>query len=100
VGWLVTVKMAFAGCASHHHRAREHETRPKTAYDGNEFLHVSAEAGQEILIDQKIRLDRADAVFALDDQVAVLEAILQRVFEKFVISMVLSLLSERRLPMR
>jgi len=56
---------------------------------------VFAEARQKILIDQETGLDRADALITLDDQIAVLEAILQCVFE-----MVLSLASEGRLPMR
>lgn len=59
-----------------------------------------AEARQKILIDQETGLDRAGALITLDDQIAVLEAILQCVFEKLIITMVLSLASEGRLPMR
>jgi hypothetical protein len=91
--------MTFSGGAPDHHRACKHETGPNAPYAGGEFRDVSAETREEILIEQKIRLD-VDGVIAFDLQVAVLESVPQRVFKELVITMILSLLGECRLPAR
>src|SRR5215471_1688157 len=79
--------------ASHHQRARPHEARPKAAQPADDFCHGSAHAREQILVDQEIRLDDADGAIVLDnDQIAVVESILQCVFEKFVVTMIFSLL--------
>ena len=76
--------MSFAGSASHHQRTCTHEARPKTPYAGNDFREGAADAGEKILVDQEIGLDRTDGSIVLDDQITVIESVLQRVFQKLV----------------
>ncbi len=97
---VITVEVSFAGGASDHQRARSHEAGPKPAHATDDFRHDPAHAGEKILVDQEIRLDGADGAIVLDDQIAVAESILQRVFEKFVVAVIFSLLREGGLPLR
>ena len=97
---IITVEMPFAGGASDHQRARSHEAGPKPAHAADDFRHDPAHAGEKILVDQEIRLDGADGAIVLDEQIAVAESVLQRVFEKFVVAVIFSLLREGGLPLR
>ena len=64
------------------------------------FVTDPAHAGEKILVDQEIRLDGADGAIVLDEQIAVAKSVLQRIFEKFVIAVIFSLLREGGLPLR
>ena len=97
---VIAVEMSFAGDAADHQRARAHEARPDTAQCSHKCLAGPSYAGEQILVDDKTRLDGADTAGALDDKIEVVEAVLQRVFDDFVIAVVFALARERRLPVR
>ncbi|MGD0564395.1 MAG: hypothetical protein ABSA66_15065 [Roseiarcus sp.] len=55
-------------------------------------------AGHQILIDDEEGLDGADVLAVVDDEVAVVETVLERVFDEFVEAMILALAGERGPP--
>src|SRR4029453_339866 len=77
-----------------------HEARPQTSNADKRLFEARAHAGKEILVDHEKWLDSPHGLIDLNDQVAVLKSIAQGVFEKLVIAMIFSLISERRLPVR
>jgi hypothetical protein len=88
------IEVPFAGGASHHQRARAQETGPQAADACDKSLRKTPSAGEEILVDDNIRLDRANGAAAFDREVAVSEFTLQRIFDQFVVTMILALAGE------
>ena len=95
---FVAVEVSFPSGASHHQRARPHEARPKSPDPGDKLLGVIIGAGHQILIDDEEGLDGADVLAVVDDEVAVVETVLERVFDEFVEAMILALAGERGPP--
>src|SRR5262245_60941039 len=90
--------MSLAGSASDHQGSRIHEAGPKATRAGDELFKARAQAGEQILVDHENWLDGGDGALVLDDQIAVSEPVLERVFEKLVEAMIFSLAGERSLP--
>src|SRR3954464_4952117 len=93
--------MAFSGRASHHQCAHGHETRPPAPHESGERRDRTADAGQHVLIEQEKRLDRADLAASIPcDEIAIVESLLDGVFDQLVIAMVFALAREGLGPMR
>lgn len=96
----IAVKMSFSCGTSHHQSQRVHEARPKVTYARDEFFDNSAQACEEVLVDQKERLNGSNFVVVFDNQIAVAESVFHRIFEQLVVAVVFSFVGERGLPVR
>src|SRR5262245_54733386 len=92
--------MSFACRTSDHQCACIHEARPSTPNPGEHLFEARAHSRKEILVNDEKWLDGPHDAIILNDQIAVLEFIHQRVFDQFVIAMIFSLIGESRSPMR
>ena len=71
LGRVVAVQVASPCGASDHQGARMHEARPEAPNADEDRFEACAHAREEILVDHEIRLDRADDLIVLNDQVEV-----------------------------
>src|SRR5262249_49241135 len=94
------IDVSFTGAASDHQGARAHEARPDAPHRVRAALGQAADAAEQVLIDDETGLDRAYVAAALDHQVAVAEAVRERVFEQFVETVILALTRECTRPAR
>jgi hypothetical protein len=83
--------VTFAGGAPHHERSHSHEVRPYPTDTINQATYLGAHADKEILIENKKRLDGANALVCIfDDEIAVLKSLQNRIFDNLVVAMILS----------
>src|SRR5437867_10760795 len=91
--------MTFAGGASHHQHAHGQKARKFFSDKIDNRTEFSGHTFDQILADEKYRLDCAnisDAVF--EQQVAMLKIVGQRLLDDFVEAMILALVLKRALP--
>jgi hypothetical protein len=65
--------MSFTRGTSHHQRARAHEARPEPPDAAEELFGIAINSGDEILVENKVGLYRADVLAVTDDKVAVVK---------------------------
>src|SRR5580698_5530422 len=91
--------MPLSGSATHHQRARNHESWPQAANEICQPAELRTDADQQILIENKERLDRTNfAGLIADNEISVIEFVVDRILDQFVISAILRLRAESMGP--
>jgi hypothetical protein len=91
-GFIFGIEMAFTGGAADHQGSHFEEARKNAPDGGRDFLDFLARPSQEILIVDEKRLDRPYlAGFIFDREIAILEALIDRILDNFEIAMVFTL---------
>src|ERR1035437_3600742 len=93
------VEVTFTRGAPHHEQAHPHKARPCPTDKFDETLYLGIGGNEEILIENKERLDSANvAVCILDGEISVFKSLQDRILDDLVIAMILSLAFESTCP--
>ena len=89
------VEVPFSCSASHHQRSRTHEARPEAANEIRQPSDSGLGADEQIQIEDKKWLDRANfAGLVTDDEISVVELLVDCILDEFIIAAVLCLGAE------
>jgi hypothetical protein len=98
--FVLAVNVSFARRASHHEHAGAHEARPHPANEVRQQTDPRFGANEQILIKDKTRLRGADLTRRVTyNEIAVVEFIVDRILDEFVVSAILCLKAEGVCPM-
>src|SRR5262249_29897572 len=93
------IEVPFAGRTTDHQRPHAHEARPQSADELSKHPDTGTGTLKKILVEQETGLDRSHrSAGVLDDKVAIVEALLDRVLDDLVVAMVFALRRKGLLP--
>ena len=88
--------MSFSGEASNHQRARFEKSGDEASDARQPRLPFRAKSLENVLVEKKERLDGVDAACLIDDrEVSVLNVVAERIFQDFVVTVILAPVGER-----
>src|SRR5713226_8342636 len=91
--------MPFARRATYHQRSHAHEARPQTPDEFSKHPYSGAGTLKNILVENETWLDCSHSSTAvLNDKIAIIEALLDRVLDDLVVAMVFALTLKGLLP--
>ena len=94
------IEVPFTGRATHHQRAHAHEARPQSSDKFGKHPYSGTGTLKNILVEKETWLDRLNGSAAvLNGKVTIIETLVNRILDDFVIAMVLALRPKGMLPM-